>query len=111
MKIPQDADGDAMRRVIEHGSDTASPMNIDFMIACPDIASAEAIAPLAEAAGYSVSISVDKEDDSITCYCMRTMALDYDSLISCQNELDKIGRQHDGYIDGWGTFGNGPEAK
>jgi len=111
MKIPQDADGDAMRRVIEHGSDPYRPMDIDFMIACPDTESAESIAPLAAEAGYSVSISVDKEDGSITCYCMRTMTLDYDSLISCQNELDEIGRQHDGYIDGWGTFGNGPEPK
>ena len=100
-----------MRRVIEDGSDPARPMDIDFMIACPDVVSAEAIAPLAAAAGYSVSISDDEEDGSITCYCMRTMVLDYDSLISCQNELNEIGRQHDGYIDGWGTFGNGPEAK
>jgi regulator of RNase E activity RraB len=108
MKIPDDADGDAMRRVIEDGSDPGKPMNVDFMIACPDVASAENIAPLAEAAGYSVSISVDEEDDSITCYCMRTMLLDYDALISCQDELDTIGRQHGGWIDGWGTFGNGP---
>jgi len=56
MKIPQDADGDAMRRVLEHGSDPASPMDIDFMIACPDVASADKIAPLAAASGYSVRL-------------------------------------------------------
>jgi regulator of RNase E activity RraB len=86
-------------------------MDIDFMIACPDTTSAESIAPLAAEAGYSVRISIDKEDGSITCYCMRTMPLDYDSLICCQSDLDQIGRQHGGYIDGWGTFGNGPKAK
>ena len=96
-----------MRRVIEDGSDPASPMDIDFMIACPDIASAEQIAPSVEAAGYSVNISVDQENNSITCYCMRKMLLDYDSLIFCQNELDEIGRRNGCYIDEWGTFGNG----
>ena len=111
MKIPQDADGDAMRRVLEHGSDPTSPMDIDFMIACPDVASADKIAPLAAASGYSVRITVDEEDDSVTCYCTMKMLLDYDPLISCQSQLDSIGRQHGAYIDGWGTFGNFADGK
>ena len=111
MKIPQDADGDAMRRVIDHGSDPATPMDIDFMIACPDVASADMIAPLAAASDYSVRINVDEEDNSVTCYCMRKMLLDYDQLIACQNQLDAIARQHGSYIDGWGTFGNCVQGK
>ena len=107
MKIPDDADGDAMRRVIEDGSDVGRPMDIDFMIACPDVAAAESIAPLAEAAGYGVSISVDEEDGAVTCYCVRRMLLDYDALMACQAELDEMGQKYGGWIDGWGTFGNG----
>jgi len=39
------------------------------------------------------------------------MLLDYDPLISCQSQLDSIGRQHGAYIDGWGTFGNFADGK
>lgn len=106
MKIPYDADGDAMRRVLSEGSDLTQPMNIDFMIACPDVPSAERIAPLASELGYTAQISVDEEDNSVTCYCMRRMLLDYDALIAAQNELDAIAQSHGGYADGWGTFGN-----
>lgn len=111
MKIPQDADGDAMRRVLDSGSEPDKPMDIDFMIACPDLASAKIIAPLASAVGYSVSITADEENDSVTCYCTRTMLLNYDTLIACQEELDGIGRQYGGHSDGWGTFGNAPELR
>ena len=100
-----------MRRVIEDGSDLEKPMNIDFMIACPDVPSAERIAPLAAAAGYAVSISVDEEDESVTCYCARMMLLDYDALMASQGELDAIGQQYGGFIDGWGTFGNGGDGE
>ena len=109
MNIPNDADGDAMRRVLNDGSDPSKPMDIDFMIACPSIESAEVIAPQAEAKGYKPSISVDEGSGSVTCYCMKSMLLDYDLLISAQAELDALARPHEGYIDGWGTFGNGPE--
>jgi regulator of RNase E activity RraB len=111
MKIPNDADGDAMRRVLSHDADPSRPMDIDFMIACLDVATAERIAPLASSLGYTTKITADEEDDSVTCYCMRNMLLDYDALISAQSELDAVAKLHDGYIDGWGTFGNTPETK
>jgi len=111
MNIPNDADGDAMRRVLSDGSDPSKPMDVDFMIACPSIASAENIAPQAESRGYKPSISVDEETSSVTCYCMKSMLLDYDLLISAQAELDALARPHEGYIDGWGTFGNAPKPE
>ena len=57
MKIPNDADGDAMRRVLSHGADSTRPMDIDFMIAFPDVAAAERIAPLASSFGYTTNLS------------------------------------------------------
>lgn len=110
MKIPDNADGDSMRNVLSHGSDPSRPMNIDFMIACVDVSTAETIAPLGRSRGYSTSISVDDEDGSVTCNCMKRMLLDYDALISVQAELDAMARPYKGYIDGWGTFGNVPDS-
>ena len=84
MTIPHNADGDAMRRVLSHGSDPTQPMDIDFMIACPDVSVAEKIELLAVARGYTTNICVDKEDDSVTCYCMKHMLLNYDALVATQ---------------------------
>ena len=100
-----------MRRVIDDGSDPTKPMDIDFMIACPDIQAAENIAPLADSQGYMVKISVDAEHGSVTCYCMRNMLLDYDALIATQAQLDAIAKLHHSHIDGWGTFGNALNIK
>ena len=111
MKIPNDSDGDAMRRVLNNGSDPSNPMDIDFMIACPSIDAAKKIAPKVELIGYIPSISVDEDSGAITCYCMKHMLLDYDLLIAAQAELDSLAQPHEGYIDGWGTFGNGPNSK
>jgi regulator of RNase E activity RraB len=100
-----------MRRVLNDGSDPSKPMDIDFMVACPSIESAELIAPETEAKGYKSSIFIDEDSGAITCYCMKSMLLDYDLLISAQAELDAVARSHEGYIDGWGTFGNAPDPK
>lgn len=106
MDIPEDADGDAMRRVLASGSDPTLPMKVDFMIACPDVIAAGRIAELVDEMGYATAIKVYDEDRSVTCYCTKDMMLLYEDLISSQEDLDAVARQHDGFIDGWGTFGN-----
>ncbi|RYD35817.1 MAG: ribonuclease E inhibitor RraB [Verrucomicrobiaceae bacterium] len=106
MNIPQDADGDAMRRVLSHGSNVYRPMNIDFMVACSNVPTAEEVMSIARSRGYSTKISVDPEDETVTCYCTKRMLLDYEALVSAQSELDVIAEAFGGYCDGWGTFGN-----
>jgi len=85
-------------------------MDIDFMIACPDVQAAERIAPIVSKKGYTVQICVDKDPPSVTCYCMKHMLLEYHALIASQNELDEIAKPHGSFIDGWGTFGNVPDG-
>jgi Regulator of ribonuclease activity B len=41
---PNDSDGDALRRVVNDGSDMSKPMFIDFQVAVPDEAAANALA-------------------------------------------------------------------
>lgn len=106
MQFPDDADGDAMRKVFDHGSDPDRAMDVDFMIACTSVETGKVIADLAVAKGYAVNVSTDEEDGAVTCYCTKSMLLDYEALKACQAELDQLARPHEGYIDGWGTFGN-----
>jgi hypothetical protein len=103
---PQDADGDALRRVAADGSDLSKPMTVDFMIAGRDEASARAIAAAAAALGYRTEAQYD--DGRWTVYCAREMLLTYDSVVAAQAELDRIAQPLGGFSDGWGTFGNGP---
>ncbi|MGE5184457.1 MAG: ribonuclease E inhibitor RraB [Acidobacteriota bacterium] len=49
---PRDADGDALRRVADDGSDMARPMVVDFMIAARDEAVGRAIAAAVGPLGY-----------------------------------------------------------
>lgn len=81
-------------------------MSVDFMVACPDLEAAETIGTLAEEKGYEIAISVDEEDDQVTCYCTKSMLLDHAALIAAQAELDELATPHGGHSDGWGTFGN-----
>ena len=86
---PNDADGDALRRVASD-ADMPRPMEIDFFVAVPDQATGEAVGDLATAAGYSVSLGKDEESGDWTAYCAKVMMATYDSALHAQQELDKL---------------------
>src|SRR5215831_15775762 len=106
MDYPNDADGDALRRVARDGSDMTRAMDIDFAVAVPDESSALAVARLAEGMGYRLSVVRDDESGSWTCYCTRSMVPTYAAVIAAQAELDRLAGPVGGASDGWGTFGN-----
>ncbi|WP_324725959.1 ribonuclease E inhibitor RraB [Actomonas aquatica] len=105
-EIPNDADGDAIRRVFDHGSDPMRPMKVDFHVAMPNEKNGRAFAEIVASRGYEPDLSFDQELQEWTCSCSRTMLLEYDALLKCQKELDEISAPFDGFSDGWGTFGN-----
>jgi hypothetical protein len=108
MNYPDDADGDALRRVAQDGSDMTKPMDIDFAIAASDEHSANAIAQAAQALGYGTDV-FRGDNEGWSCYCTRTMLATYDGVVRVQAALDALSRPLGGYADGWGTFGNGPQ--
>jgi len=103
---PNDADGDALRRVAATGNEMSKPMDIDFQIAVPDEAAATRVAVEAAKLGYRISIYESMPCCPWTCNCTRTMLAEYDAIIAVQAELDAIARPLGGYADGWGAFGN-----
>jgi regulator of RNase E activity RraB len=110
--FPNDADGDALRRIAQHGSDLSRPMFIDFQVAVPDKSSAEELAAVAQKLGYRVSV-YDSPKCTLpwTCECSTRMVATYESVIAVQNELAEISEQFGGIPDGWGSFGNGPNGQ
>lgn len=103
---PNNADGDALRRVAADGSDMSKPMVIDFSVAIPDETSGNHVASATRSAGYDSYVSQDKDSGEWTCYCTKSMIATYVSVVSVQDELDKISHPFGGITDGWGTFGN-----
>ena len=97
------------RRLAAIGSDMTRPMDIDFHVAAVDKASADAIARAAQELGYRTSVSKDHNSARWTCTCMREMVATHETVIGVQRELDDLSRPLGGYIDGWGTYGNGPQ--
>jgi hypothetical protein len=111
MDIPNDADGDAMRRVIAGGADITRPMVIDFEIDCPDIESARAIASRVPAERFTTRIYTDPTSRNVTCECSRKMLLNHADLQRIQEELTLIAKPSGGCCEAWGTFGNSEKAQ
>ena len=117
VQYPADQDGEALRRVAEHGADMSRPMDIDFTVAAPTQEAAEQVAAQAQGLGYRVEVSFDDEeaeleegDDALppwTCYCTKHMLATHEGVLAAQRELDGIGRPLGAWCDGWGTEGNG----
>ncbi len=78
--FPDDADGDALRRVQEHGADFSRPMRIEFSIDAPDVPTARSIAELTAALGYAPDIFVDEDSGAVSVYCAKTMLATYDGV-------------------------------
>lgn len=107
MEFPDDADGAALRRVSEDGSDMGSPMIIDFTVLAPDEASARAIAALAEAHGFDPSLSDDGGGSKWSVYCSKSMLATHAGVVAEQAALNALAAPRGGRCDGWATFGNG----
>ncbi|MEZ6163293.1 MAG: ribonuclease E inhibitor RraB [Phycisphaerales bacterium] len=58
--LPNDADGGAIRAVLEHGSTLDRPMLIDFAVAAPNKKAARQIAKALAKLGYKASCTPDE---------------------------------------------------
>lgn len=106
-KYPNDADGDALRRIAKDKStDLSRPMLVDIFVMSHNQASAEAVATEALHIGYDCKVDKDDNEDTWTTTCSKTMLLTYDSIVAAQKQLDDLSAPHDARTDGWGTFGN-----
>jgi hypothetical protein len=105
--FPNDADGDALRRIEAGGSDMAKPMRIDFQVRVPTRHQAEALAAELWRIGYRTKV-YDSTEFGLdwTCECSTRTLATYDLVIAIQNELEVVSEPAGGVVDGWGTVGN-----
>lgn len=105
-RFPDDETGDALRKFEANGFDLSNVMKVDFFVAVPSEESGKKVASKARYLGYEVSVEQDKITGEWTCYCNKKMIPNYDDFIKSESELDKIGKEYGGYIDGFGSYGN-----
>jgi hypothetical protein len=103
---PNDADGDALRKVASNGADMSKPMVIDFSVAAPNQDVARRVAELVVAHGFQPSISADEQGGGWSVYCSKSMRATYDGVLEAQRCLNELLRPIGAICDGWGTFGN-----
>jgi regulator of RNase E activity RraB len=103
---PDDADGNALRRVAASGSNMSKPMDIDFQLAGSDEATARRVADEAAKLGYRTRV-YGSTSVPWKCQCTKSMIPTYASLLAAQAELDAIARPLGANTDGWGTYGGG----
>jgi regulator of RNase E activity RraB len=102
--LPNDANGDVLRRMLADGADLSKPHDIDFFIAAPNEQAGSAIASAAEQQGFSVDLDKDEEAADWTVCCSRSMVPDHAAITQTEQQLDALARPLGGWIDGWGAF-------
>ncbi len=105
-KLPHDADGDALRRLVATGSDLSKEMELDFTGDVPDSDRGSAFAEEAKRMGFRTHIYQDDESRAWSCNCTRTMIPALGEIVAIQAQLNDLGRPFGATCDGWGSFGN-----
>ena len=104
--LPNDATGDALRRIAADGSDLTRPMWVDFEIAVPSQASGNKIAAKCKELGFRTKVWRDDESDQWTCTCSKTMIPTHADITAIERQFEAIAQPFGGYSVGWVTFGN-----
>ena len=108
---PNDADGDALRRVADDGNDMGAPMVLDFPVVMPTETSAKRFAAVAATRGYRAEVWRHEDDPDWDVICSVAMVPTYADVVRIQQELTEWAAPYGGCCDSWGTFGNKPDGE
>jgi Regulator of ribonuclease activity B len=106
MFIPDDENGDVLRRMVAKGDDLTQLRDIDFTVVFADEISANEFASHFKSLGLATSVErtgVEKElpwDVKV----VRNMAPQHDKIGEFEDELELVAMPLGGRNDGWGCF-------
>jgi hypothetical protein len=106
MTYPDDANGDALRRMEAEGDVLSRPRNIDFNVVFADERSAEQFAQHFRALGQEVSVEAAGTDQGFPwdVVVVQHMVPSYDGISSFESLLQSVADRWGGHNDGWGCF-------
>ena len=113
MKHPNDANGDALRRMEDAGDDLTRPRNIDFTVVFPDEDGAKQFANELHARGYETSVEFTKADEEFPwdVVVVKHMIPTHEGIGAFENLLEHAASSFGGHNDGWGCLSDPPGAK
>lgn len=106
INYPNDAIGDVLRSIQEHGSNMSEPMLIDFFISVPSKDMGDLLFKKINKIGFQTELSYDEEFEEWTCVCSKYMIPCYHSVLEIESELNCLAGLFDSNIDGFGSYGN-----
>jgi regulator of ribonuclease activity B len=104
--FPNDANGDALRRMVADGDDLTKARDVDFSVVFADGASAEEFAKHLRALGYEVSVEDAETDQRFPwdVVVVKRMAPSYEEISGFEDLLRSVAARWGGHNDGWGCF-------
>jgi len=103
MKYPNDATGDALRRMQAQGDDLTRPRNIEFTVVFPNQKSANQFARHVGALGYEASLEFSETVEAFPwdVIVAKHMAPSHDEIEEFESMLQTAAGAFGGHNDGW----------
>ena len=102
--IPDDENGEVLRRMVDDGDDLERPRPIDFFHVFAEESDAQDFAAAAGALADLVVEGPDFDDDDgiWEVSATRVMAARHAAITALETELSDLAARYRGYSDGWG---------
>ena len=107
--FPHDETGELLRLMQEQGDDLLVPRDVDFFLVFDTKEQAATFASRADL-GPEFRVSTTRYEKTSKWQVVLTVhtAPVYAELVMLEKQVARLGREHGGQPDGWGTKGTGP---
>ena len=104
--LPDDENGDVLRRMQESGDDLSKPRDIDFTVVLPDKAAAQAFGDRFHELGYRISAEKSNTVPQLPWDIVVTkfMVPSHAGITQFEQELQAVASPLGGRNDGWGCY-------
>lgn len=111
MKYPDDANGDALRRMEAQGDDLTRPRNVEFTLVFPNENAAAQFADHIRTLGYSASAELTETMDCFPwdVVVVKHMIPSHEEIGAFEDSLMRMADTFGGHNDGWGCFSSTAE--
>jgi hypothetical protein len=110
MKYPDDANGDALRRMEEQGDDLSCPRNVEFTVVFPNESAARQFADHFSTLGYAASAELTETVENFPwdVVVVNHMAPSHEKIGAFEDLLEGVAVTFGGHNDGWGCLSSHP---
>ena len=106
MKYPDDATGDALRRMEAQGDDLTRPRNIEFTVVFPNENAAKQFADYFCTLGYAASAELtgSVQDFPWDVIVVKHMVPSQEEIGAFEDSIQRVAVTYGGHNDGWGCL-------